>query len=127
MKAVKALDIITELDELEPNQYDDHQKLKWLEDLDGKVYNELIEGHDDPETIESFAAADYSDTEVELLIGLPYARDVYINYLRGKIAESNAEAERYNLYAAAFNAEYQQYAAHYNSTTPMLRQRGWRY
>lgn len=127
MNTVTAYDVITEANDLSPNQYDNDLKLKWLEDLDGKVYNELIEGHDDPDTIERFAASDYSSTDVELLIGLPYARDVYINYLRGKIAEANAEAERYNLYAAAFNAEYQQYAAHYNSRTPLLKQRGWRY
>ncbi|MBQ6398200.1 MAG: hypothetical protein IJI06_08660 [Oscillospiraceae bacterium] len=124
---MNAREIITEVNDLSPNQYDNDLKLKWLEDLDGKIFRELIERHDDPETEERFTEADYEDTGVELLIGPPYARDIYVNFLRGKIAEANAETERYNLYAAAFNANYQEYAALYNSRTPMKRQRGWRY
>lgn len=124
---MNALEIIIEVNDLLPNQYDNDLKLKWLEDLDGKIFRELIKRHCDPETVESFSEADYRDEEVELLIPAPYARDVYVNFLRGKVAEANAEADRYNMYAAAFNAAYQEYAALYNSRTPMKRQRGWRY
>ena len=124
---MKAWDIITEVNVLSPNQYGNEVKLKWLEDLDGKIFRELIESCDDEETAERYAEADYSDVDVELLIGAPYGRDVYVNYLRGKIAEADAETDRYNLYAAAFNAEYQQYAALYNSRTPHRKQQGWRY
>lgn len=124
---MKACEIIAEANDLAPNQYDNDLKLKWLADLDGKIFREIIEQHDDEEAKERFAEANYDDPDVELLIGVPYARDVYVNYLRGKIAESNAEGERYNLYASVFNSEYQQWAAHYNSNTPLLKQRGWRY
>jgi hypothetical protein len=124
---MRALEIITGVNELSPNQYDNELKLRWLRDLDGKIFRELIEGRGDGETEARFTAADYADTDVELLIGEPYARDVYLNYLRSKIAEADAEAERYNFYASVFNAEYQQFAAHYNSKTPPRGQRGWRY
>ena len=124
---MKAIEIITEVNSLSPNQYRDETKLKWLEDLDGKIFHELIESCDDAETAARHAEADYTCTDVELLVGAPYGRDIYVNYLRGKIAEADAETDRYNLYAAAFNAEYQQYAALYSSRTPHRRQRGWRY
>ena len=127
MEAVQACDILTEVNDLSPNQYDNGLKLKWLHDLDGKIFQELVENHEDEETAERFAEADYSDPCVTLLIGKPYARDVYIAYVRSKIAEANAETDRYNLYAAVFNSEYSQFAALYNRTVPLKRFAGWRY
>ena len=38
-------DIITEIDVLEPNQYDMQFKLRWLSDLDGQIYDEVIRQH----------------------------------------------------------------------------------
>ena len=127
METVKALGIIEEVNDLSPNQYGNEIKLKWLHDLDGKIFQELIESHEDEETRERFEAADYSDTEVELLIGEPYARDVYVAFLRSKIAQADAETERYNLYASVFNSEYAQFASWYNRNTPHKCGGGWRY
>lgn len=124
---MKAIDAINEADELMPNQYDTDLKLKWLRDLDGKIFRELIERHDDPETAERYAAADYGKENVELLIGSPYANETYTSYLRSKVSEANAETDRYNLYASVFNAEYSQWAAWYNRTVPLKKFEGWRY
>ena len=124
---MKAIEVITEVNDLSPNQYENDLKLKWLRDLDEKIFNELIETHEDEATRESFEAADYEDTEVVLLIPEPYARDAYTAYLRSKIAQADAETERYNLYASVFNSEYAQFAAWYNRTTPPKRCAGWRY
>ena len=75
---ITAYDVILEANDLSPNQYDNDLKLKWLRDLDGKIFQELIEKHEDEETVERFEEADYDDTDVELLIPMPYARDVYV-------------------------------------------------
>jgi hypothetical protein len=124
---MQASAIIDELDELCPNQYGGETKLRWLADLDGKVYHELIETRDDPYTQAGYENADYDDEDVELLIPQPWARDLYLDYLRARIAEADAETERYNLYAAAYNAVYREYSAWYLGVTPAKRQRGWRY
>ena len=124
---MKAIEAIEEVNLLAPNQYENDLKLKWLRDLDGKIYRELIEIHEDAETAGRFKAADYTDEETELLIGPPYDRDIYVSFLRGKIAQADAETERYNLYASVFNSEYGQFAAWYNRTTPPKRFPGWRY
>ncbi len=124
---MKAIDMIEELDGLDPNQYGSELKLGWLRDLDGRIFRELISRHEDAETAERYAAADYSDSEVELLVPEPYARDVYVNYLRGRVAEANAETERYNLYASAYNEAYGEFAAWYNREVPLRRFAGWRY
>ena len=58
------------------------------------------------------AAGEAGDTEEPaLLVPAPWARDVYVNYLRARIAEADAEAERYNLYAAGYNSAYMEFAA----------------
>lgn len=124
---MKAMEAIAELNRLDPNQYDNELKLSWLHELDGKILRELIEIHGDEEAIESFEAADYGDSGVELLIGEPYARDVYVNYLRSRVAQANAETDRYNLYAVAYNTAYGEFAAWYNRTAPIPKRPGWRY
>ena len=41
------MDIIERLDLLEPNDYSPEQKLRWLNTLDGKIYREVIQTHED--------------------------------------------------------------------------------
>jgi hypothetical protein len=52
---------------------------------------------------------------------------VYVNYLLSRVAQADAEAERYNLYASLFNSAYGEYAAWYNRTASLPRRGGWRY
>jgi hypothetical protein len=52
---------------------------------------------------------------------------VYVNYLLSRVAQADAEAERYNLYASFFNIAYGEYAAWYNRTASLPRRGGWRY
>ena len=78
-------------------------------------------------------AADYEQIDrnegedFELIIPAPYARDVYVSFLLSKIAEANAEIDRYNLHAAAFNAAYGQFCAGYGRTHRSAPWKGWRF
>ena len=38
---------IHRVDELEPNQFSDAQKLRWLSNHDGQIYEELVKTHAD--------------------------------------------------------------------------------
>lgn len=149
---MKAYDAITEVNNLAPNQYDNAVKLKWLADLDGRIFRELIERRQpagtrpprvtplDQENVcavcslpspapedYDYPAKDYSSTDVTLLVPEPWARDVYVSYLRSRIAEANAEADRYNLYAAVYNSAYAEFAAWYNRMAILPKGTGWRY
>ena len=65
--------------------------------------------------------------EAELLVPAPWARDVYVNYLRARVAQADAEAERYNLYAAGYNSAYAEFAAWFIRTRqhPGREEKGW--
>lgn len=122
-------DIIALVDLKEPNSYTAAEKIKWLSDLDGKIFNEVIltHEHDDveftPYNIHALDPVPEGQTPPEpedLLIGDPYGEDIYVHYLIARIAAGNAETPRYNQQIAMYNAAYSQWWNKYNSETMPL-------
>lgn len=109
-------DIISIIDQKEPNSYTAEEKVRWLSDLDGKIFNEVILTHEHDE-VEFTPYADGSET---LLIGAPYGEDIYVHYLIARIAAGNAEVSRYNQQIGMYNAAYSQWWNKYNSTVTPL-------
>lgn len=96
--------------EYQPNQYDDASFLRWLSDLDGMVWHNIVKLRKDaPEAPGRYTAQDMG---AELLIAFPY-EDVYVKYLCAQIDFHNAEWSRYNNEMAAYNAILQEYANRY--------------
>ena len=115
---MKIQDIITLVDLKEPNSYTDNEKIKWLSDLDGKIFNEVILTHEH----EDVEFTPYTAKTDELLIGAPYGEDIYVHYVIARIAAGNAEVARYNQQIAMYNAAYSQWWNKHNSTiTPLHR------
>lgn len=106
-------DVITEVDELKPNVYDDELKIKWLKDLDLRIYDEIILSHQNQEiTIDS--DTEY-DVNTELIADAPYS-ELYKFYLFAQIDFFNNETERYANSMIMFNQKYRDFAAYYNRT-----------
>ena len=110
---MKAIDMIERVDLLEPNDYSPEQKLHWLSGLDGKIFRELIETHEDPPcgTLPAYVNGDE-----ELLVGAPYGEDLYYYYLQAMIAAENSETQRYNKRMTLFNSVWTALAAWYSRT-----------
>lgn len=108
--------IITLVDLKEPNSYTPAEKIAWLSDLDGKIFNEVILTHEHEEV----EFTPYVDGTETLLIGLPYGEDIYVHYVIARIAAGNAEVSRYNQQIAMYNAAYQQWWNKFNSVTMPL-------
>ena len=102
-------EVIAWVDDISPNQYSDAQKLAWLSSFDGKVWEEVFLNHAGNEA--EYPEGGHTQTSDMLLIGAPYAMDVYGNNLLAKIAEANAEVAKYNLYATLYNTEYAQFVS----------------
>ncbi len=110
---MKAMDIIERVDLLEPNDYGPEQKLHWLSTLDGKIFHEVIETHEDAATD---VLPTYVNGDEELIIGEPYGEDIYYYYLQAMIAAENSETQRYNKRMTMYNAAYQDWTNYYNRT-----------
>lgn len=108
--------IIALVDLKEPNSYTAAEKIKWLSDLDGKIFNEVVLTHEHEEV--SFTP--YSNGSETLLIGDPYGEDIYVHYLIARIAAGNAETARYNQQIAMYNAAYSQWWNRHNATVMPL-------
>lgn len=115
---------VDRVDALAPNQYSAEQKLRWLSDLDGKILLELS-GPREARGVVPCAFESYTEGEEELLVPAPFAGDVYENYLLSRIAQANAEIQKYNLYAALFNTAYQQFASWFLRSRRPSRAEGW--
>ena len=108
--------VITQTDSLHPNQYDREQKIKWISDLDGQVYNEILMtcGADSVESPAAGFAGYDGDTAgtTELLVPYPYS-DVYIWYIIRNMDLYNNEIARYNNSNAMYNNAYLTYSDYY--------------
>ena len=119
------MNIIERLDLLEPNDYSPEQKLHWLCSLDGRIYREVIQTHED--VWNSFPAA-YESGDEELLVGDPYGEDLYYYYLQAMVAAENGETQRYNKRMTLFNSAWQGWVNWYNrSHRPRQRGKGFRF
>lgn len=127
---------------LKPNQYSDEDMTRWLSDLDGQVYRDVIVTHDHrrhrerriyptvyiwphhhkkphhkwPKKPEPQGVLPYflpKDADRVLLITHPY-EDVYIKYLSAQVDYHNGEFDRYNNAMMMFNTIYQAYVNWYN-------------
>ncbi len=118
-------DVIDRVDELAPNQYSAAQKARWLHELDSRVLCELYWSYVGRR--EPFVDDENPALDAELVIPAPYASDIYENYLLSRIAERNAEIQKYNLYAALFNEAYQSYCRFFGRKYRAKWRGAWRY
>lgn len=110
---MKAMEIIDRVDLMEPNDYSPEQKLRWLSDLDGKIFCEVILTH---EGAKLDVLPEYQTGQEQLIVAAPYGTDMYYYYLQAMIASENAENARYAKRMTQFNNAYQQFCNWYNRT-----------
>ena len=110
------LEAITLVDNMKPNQYTRADKVKWLSNLDGIVFREIISTHDG-NTMEEFNGyADTAADETILLIPYPYDADIYNYYLQSMIDKENGEYAKYNQSATMYNNAFRTFQDWYNRT-----------
>lgn len=116
---MKILEAITQLQGIKPNQYDDETHIRWLSDLDGLIFNEIIRWHEGADEV-PHGPYSTDDLDTELLVQEPYS-DVYIKYLAAQVDFFNAEMARYNNSMVMFNVALSTYADWYNRTHPPIQ------
>lgn len=113
---MKIIEAISRTDELKTNDYEQSEKVRWLAELDNKIYEEIIKTHEGgcDVTYTPYTADTALDT-TELLADDAYA-EMYIAWLSAKIDLNNAEIGKYNNQITEFNALYSAFWRWYNRT-----------
>lgn len=106
-------EVLAEIEEVKPHQYDNSLLIRWLGQLEGKIVTEIINTHEgEPVTFNGFTESDAAE---ELIVPNEYA-DLYKYYLYAMIDFANGETDRYTNSMIMFNSAYQEYANYYNRT-----------
>lgn len=117
MKVLEAIEIA---DDIVRNTVSEDRKIKWLKALDGKVYLDVFDTHEnitltDNSWTKYILGDTLTDTMGDLIIEFPYD-ELYINYLLSKIYIEVNEVERANNAMLLFNDEYKEYKNYINRT-----------
>jgi hypothetical protein len=103
-------------DNLKPNMMDRDMKIMFLQEIEQKIYTEILLKHEHEETQEVMPAYD-SDTDAGtvLLVPDPYSV-VYVYWLLSKIDFQNLEMDKYNNDRAMFENAYGEMQDWWNRT-----------
>lgn len=110
---MKVIEAITQLQAVKENQYDDETIIRWLSDLDGIIYEEIIKWHEETDEITHGPYDPDTDMDTVLMVPDPYS-DVYIKYLSAQVDYYNAELARYNNSMVMYNMALSSFADWYN-------------
>lgn len=104
---------INRIDELKPGMFTDEQKIAWLSEVDGFVWNDIILTHAGKEPTLTYHGYDQTtERDTQLLVPAPYDK-VYEHYLAARMADKNREMGEYAKEEAAYNAAWQTYTDYY--------------
>ncbi len=107
--------ILAAVDGVKPNRFDRAQKIRWLAELDGTIWQEIIGTHEDADA-DSFEAYDEATgDDQELLAPEPYSM-VYRWWLEAQMDLANGELGKYQNSMQLYNASYLSYMDWYNRT-----------
>ena len=107
------IEMITDVDALKPNSYEQAYKVQWLSQLDSRVKQDIIDTHEGGEGVVFSGYNDDTPIDTELLIPHPYD-DVYRFWLEAQIDYANGEYTKYNNSMAMFNTAYSAFERYYN-------------
>lgn len=116
---------IERLDGLSCNQLDTGVKIRWLSELDGNIYREILQTH--VQTAElTFQGYDGNTAMDTVLLAPPPYDQMYVWYLEMKLFDALGEMTRYNNAAQKFNTGLLAYGDYVNRTSTPLGQTGLR-
>lgn len=104
---------IARVDAVKPNRFKEAQKIAWLGNLEGQIFNELVLTHECPNPIRRIVFDENMDTDQQLIVPHPYD-EVYILYLQSQIDLNNMEIAKYNNSKTLYNNAYQTLVDYWN-------------
>lgn len=96
-------DIVKLVNEIRPNSIPDDVKYTWLDELERKIDEDVLEKFQDSDSYDGIMDA------YAVLLAPDRAKKMYIAHLCAEIDYTNGEIERYNNDAQLFTAEWEEY------------------
>lgn len=107
-------EVLMEIGRVKPHQYTNDTLVRWLSELDGRVWEDLI-GHYLPEEQKPILPYSVGDALTQLLIPFPHG-DVYMKWLTAQIDFHNGDFDRYNNSMLMWQEAYQGFVDSYTRT-----------
>ena len=111
---------ITQLQAVKENQYDDETLVRWISDLEGILYEDVVKNHEGSEDIQHGRYSVDTDMDTTLMVPEPYS-DIYIKYLMAQVDYHNAEMQRYTNSMIMYNVALDAFASWYNRNNMPLQ------
>ena len=111
---------ITQLQAVKENQYDDETLVRWISDLEGTLYEDIVKNHESSEDIPHGRYSVDTDMDTVLMVPEPYS-DIYIKYLMAQVDYHNAEMQRYTNSMIMYNVALDAFAGWYNRNNMPLQ------
>lgn len=106
---------LARFDTVYPNAFSYEDKLKWLSDLDGLIFCDVISRYDGQEGGVFAPYTIRTEKTVPLLVPFPHD-DLYIRYLAAQCDLASGDTDRYQNSSTVFNTAYNDFVNHYNRT-----------
>ncbi len=112
-------EVISRVNDLKANDYDNEQKIAWLNAVESMIIRLIYANHEISETEaldeESYPYSEGNSDNVVLLVPEPWS-DLYLYYLMMQIDFHNFEYEKYNANAELFNMKFENFAKWFRRT-----------
>lgn len=106
-------DAITLADSLKPNMMADTVKIRFLNEIEGKVFHEILMKHVHDADMECPTYDETTDGSTELLVAAPYDM-MYVYWIICQIDHLNMEMDKYNNDRALFENAWGNFGDYWN-------------
>lgn len=109
------IEAINKTDALKSNTYTQDEKIAWLNNLEWRIKQEVIDTHEGGKNVTFTGYDGDSDVTTKLIAEAPHD-EVYLLWLQAQIDYYNGEIKKYNLSITMFNTAYDGFCNYYNRT-----------
>ena len=118
-------EILSYFDNQVPNKYSDEEKIRWLNEIETQIYNDIILTHKDNEKIAFNGYTADTDINTQMIVDLEYS-ELYRYWLEKSVYYTNGEIDRMNNALSMFESYYNNFCNAYNRKHRPIGTHGYR-
>lgn len=118
-------EVLSYFDNQVPNQYSDEEKIRWLNEIESQIYNDIILTHKDADKIAFHGFRADTDINTQMIVDLEYS-ELYRFWLEKSVHYANGEIDRMNNAMTMFQTYYDNYFSYYNRNHRPVGTHGYR-